>query len=385
MSDVADGLVDPNEDFEGALAGAAGIELPEERVGGDEDTSVAAGLTGLTEGQPRDEGGRFTPAAPASAEETPAAGPEEGQPAAEEEAAANPALAALLEQHGGNPEAALEALVQERENAQSLIGRQGSQLGELRSELDQLKGYVEALGNQPTQTPDLPLVNDDIVEGLETLHEQRGARGMMEWVIENRPELIETAEQVWAAEDPVTAAGFRARREAFQVLGSQEQAPATQPQYDPVIESMRQERALGNTIDQARADLGISEQDWPAVRDHITAAFEDENTSSLIKKAVVSPDPGQQLEGMKNLMQVARARAAAAATADATSQASAAAAQAAADRKKAATVVTSALRPAGAAQPAQGEQTSEERKSAFKQALLATEVTSVADGLTGLS
>ena len=382
MADVADGLVDPNEDFEGALAGAAGIELPGERSGGDEDTSIAAGLTGLTEEQPRDAEGRFTPAAPASSEETsPAEGPEEGQPAAE--AAANPALAALLEQHGGDPEAALEALITERENAQSLIGRQGNQLGELRSELDQLKGYVEALGSQPEPRADLPLVNDDIVEGLESLQEQRGTRGMMDWVIENRPDLIETAEQVWAAEDPVMAAGFRARREAFQILGEREQAPAQVS--DPVIESMRAERALGNTIDQARADLGISEQDWPAVRDHITAVFEDENTPSLIKNAVVSTDPEQQLEGMKNLMQVARSRAAAAATADATTQATAAAAEQAADRKKAATVVTGALRPSGVAQPAPGEQTSEERKSAFKEALLKTEVTSVADGLTGLS
>lgn len=383
MADVVGGP-DPNEDFQAALANAAGVEVPAEQTSPDVSTEVSAGLTGLEE-QPRDEQGRFAGSPAESSEEQPAEVPEEGQTEAEEEAPAqNEALNALIEQYGGDANAALEALVQERDNAQSLIGRQGSELGDLRSRLDQLQGYVEAIGNQPQQTPDLPLVNDEVVEGLESLHESRGARGMMEWVIENRPDLIDTAEQVWAAEDPVTAAGFRARREAFEVLGTQQEAP--QPQIDPIIESMRQERALGNAIDQARNDLGISESDWAAVRDQITPAFEDDNTPSLIKNAVVSTDPEQQLEGMRNLMQVARARAVATATANATQQASQVASQAAVERKKAATVVSGSLRPAGASTQGQpeGEMTSEERQGAFKKALMATEVTSVSDGLTGL-
>lgn len=383
MADVADGQVDPNEDFTAALAQAAGVEESAEQTEKDVDTSVSAGLTGLTEEPKRDEGGRFAPAATESSEEEPAADPEEGQPAEEEPT--NEALAALLEKHGNDPNAALEALLTERDNAQSLIGRQGNEVGELRSQLDQLKGYVESLSERQQPQADLPLASDELVEGLETLHEQRGARGMMEWVIENRPDLIETAEQVWAAEDPVNAAGFRARREAFEVLG-QNQAQAPQPQYDPVIESMRQERALGDTIDSVREELGISAEDWQAVSDQIIPAFEDDNTPSLIRNAVISGDPHQQYEGMRNLMQVARTRAAAAATADATEQASAAAAAQAVSRKEAARVATGSLRPATpAAQGQPAEMTKEERAGAFKKALLDTEVTSVADGLTGLS
>lgn len=386
MADVADGQVDPNEDFQAALAQAAGVEATEQTEK-DVDTSVSAGLTGLTEEtQQRDEGGRFAPAATDSGEKTPAAVPEEGQTAEGEETTVDPAVASWLQQHDGDAEAALAALVKEREHAQSLIGTQGNKLGEMERQLAELQGYVSALGQNAEPVPDLPLANDDLVEGLETLHEQRGARGMMEWVIEHRPDLIDTAEQVWAAEDPVTAAGFRARREAFQVLGSQE-AAAAPPTLDPVLESMRQERALGDTIDQVRAELAISDEDWAAVRDQITPAFEDDSTPSLIRNAVVSNDPTQQYEGMKNLMQVARSRALAASTASATEQASTAAAAQAAERKQAARVATGSLRPAGAATPGQpaAEMSKEDRTKAFHEALLKTEVTSVADGLTGLS
>jgi hypothetical protein len=116
-------------------------------------------------------------------EETPAAEvPAEGQTeAGEETPAVDPAVASWLEQHDGDADAALAALVKERENAQSLIGTQGNKLGELQRQFDQLQGYVEGLGNQQ-ETPDLPLVNDETVEGLESLYEQQGARGMMGWV-----------------------------------------------------------------------------------------------------------------------------------------------------------------------------------------------------------
>lgn len=367
---------DPNEDFTAALAEAAGVESPAESTP-DVSTEVSAGLTGLEE-QPRDDKGRFA-GSPASEEETPAEeAPEEGQ-AEPEEPAANPALASLIEQHGSE-QAALEALLTERENAQSLIGRQGNEVGELRNQLNELRGYVQGLGQQQEAPPEIPTLNEAVVEGLESLFEQQGARGAMGWVIEQRPDLIETAEQVWAAEDPVAAAGFRARREAFEVLGQQEEAP--QPQIDPVLDSMRQERALGDTIDRARDELQITPEDWQAISDQMIPAMEDENTPSLIKNAVVSTDPSQQLEGIKNLVLIARSRA----TAQATEQAQQVAATQAADRKKAATVVTGSLRPAGAStqgQPA-GDMTSAERQGAFKEALMKTEVTSVQDGLTGL-
>lgn len=376
--------VDPNEDFTAALAEAAGVESPAESTP-DVSTEVSAGLTGLEE-QPRDERGRFA-GSPEPTEETPAEeAPEEGQ-AETEEPAENPALAAYLEKHGGDSNAALEALLAEQEAAQSQIGRQSSEVGELRNQLNELQGYVQGLGQQqPEALPNLPTLNDEIVEGLESLQEQRGTRGMMEWVVDNRPDLIDAAEQVWAAEDPVGAAGYRARREFYTLQGEQEQAQPQEPQIHPALEPLVAERALISTIDQAQADLGIAEADWPAIQDHLVPAMEDESVPDLIKRAVASSDPAQQLEGMKSLIQVARSRAVAQATADATQQASQAAAEQAAGRKKAAQVVTGSLRPTGASTEGQPtEMTSAERKQAFKERLMKTEVTSVADGLTGLS
>lgn len=390
MDEVTPSGPDPNTDFQAALASAAGVEHTEQTEP-DVDTSVSAGLTGLEETQEterleqsRNDLGQFASADPESSEQEPAEVPsEEGQTAEGE--ASNPALSAFLEQHGGDPNAALEALLSERDNAQSLIGRQGNELGGLRNELEQLKGYVEGLGQRQQAPAELPLPSDDIVDQLETFQEQRGTRGMMEWVIDNRPELIDTAVQVWYAEDPAGAAAFQGRRSAYEVLGQNEQAAPQQPQVDPVLEQIRQERALGNTIDQVRTDLGIAEEDWQAISDQLVPAMNDDTVPSLIKNAVVSQDPSQQYEGLTNLVQVARSRAVAAATADASQQATKAAADQAKSRKQAAQVATGSLRPAGAStQGEPAEMTSQERASAFKKALLSTEVTSVADGLTGL-
>ena len=386
MPDVSEGLtsdVDSDAGFMAALAEQAGVEVPEGRLESlaTEDRSIAAGLAaGLDSGQPRDEGGRFAPAATESGEGTPAEGPAEGQPA-EGEPEVDPAVTALLEAHGGDANAALAALARERDNAQSLIGRQGQELGELRNAQARMEGQLEALlaGAASPAEPLTPVVTNETLEGLESMAEERGSRAMMEWVIDNRPDLIDHAIEVWHADDPLAAQRFAVKYDRNLESATQEPPQQAAPQSDPFIEGLRQEAIFTQSVDRARASLGIAEQEWPSIRDHVIPAFEDAGTSPLIKNAIVSDDETQRHQGMEALLQLARNRAISAAGAEATAQASDTAAAAAAARKQAAQVVTGSLRPVER-QPGE-EMTSEERVAAFHKRLLGTETTSVEEGL----
>jgi hypothetical protein len=214
------------------------------------------------------------------------------------------------------------------------------------------------------------------VEQLESLYERFGARGMMERVIESRPDLIDTAIEVWHADDPLSAQRFAVRYDM--ALNETTQAPA-QAAADPVMEGIRQQAIFTQAVDTARASLSINDEEWATLRDHVIPTFEDAGTSSLIKKAIVSDDAATRQEGMEALLQLARGRAISAKGAEATAEAQSTAQAEAAARKAAAQVTTGSLRPAER-QPS-SEMTSEERQEKFRQSLLDTETTSVEEGL----
>jgi hypothetical protein len=391
MPDVQEGLTDVDSDagFLAALAGAAGVEVSEERLAAaeSEDRSVSAGLTdGLTSDekndQPRDEKGQFAssePVAPESSEGEPEAEPVQGQPV-EGEPELDPAVTRLLEQNGGDAAKALAALAAEHANAQSFIGKQSQEVRDARERLARMEGQLETLMESGSSPSELPLLgaDDQTVEQLEGLYERFGARGMMERVIEARPELIDTAIEVWHADDPLAAQRFAVRYDSALAEGTRA-TQAAEPAVDPVMDGIRQQAVFAQAVDSARASLSIPETEWSAIRDQVIPAFEDPSTSPLIKNAVVSDDPATRQQGMEALLQAARTRAISAVSAEATAQAAAAAATAAAERKQAATVTTGSLRPAER-QPGE-EMTTEERTKKFHESLLGTETTSVEEGL----
>jgi hypothetical protein len=137
--------------------------------------------------------------------------------------------------------------------------------------------------------------------------------------------------------------------------------------------------------DAARTQHGVADESWPTVRDHVVGAFNDEGTSPLIKNAIISADPGTQLEGMKAIVQLAHQRAITAQTQQAEAQGQAEAAAEAEQRKLSAQVATGSLRPAAPEGKSVQEMTSEERIALFKQSLLQAPSTSIQDGLTGLT
>jgi hypothetical protein len=380
MPDVQDGLeldVNTQDGFEAALAKSAGVEVSPEASEGksEEDLSVAAGLA-----QSRDDQGRFTPAAPVVSEGDTEVVPAEGQTT--EEVPGDPAVTALLEKHGGDTVAALADLAEQHANAESLIGKQGQELGEARAlneRIAKLEGQLEAAQTyQAPQSFPLP-ASDEVVSGLENLYESRGAQGMMAWVAENNPDLIESAIEVWSADDPLAAQRFAVKYDRALEESQKEPAATLAPASDPFIDQLKNEAQFSSAVASARQSLGIADTDWDAIRTEVIPAFEDEATSPLIKNAIVADDATTRQQGMEALLQIARGRAVSAATTEATAKLAEDAGKQATERKLAATVATGSLRPAER-QP-DSQESREDAIGSFKKSLLDTETTSVEEGL----
>lgn len=373
-----DGAIDPNSNagFMAAVARQVGADVDAgelERIES-RNTRIADGLTFEGSDQPRDEKGRFAPAAPSSVEETAA-------PTTSDQGAADPDLAAYLDRTGGDPMAALAAAVREAKEAQSLIGRQGNDLGEerrarqeLAERLARLEGRMEA---QPQQR--LPIASAEDVSAAQEYVALHGGNAAMRYILSdqiNRPDLIEHVLEAWKSEDPVEAAGWNARyqtnlaiQEAEARRQQEQPAPAAQQQADP-------SRALLDTLEQVKSTIPANE--WLAVREHLAPLLDDPATPDAVKNAVVSDDGDIRTEGVTALVKLARRRVIAAAVDGEQQQHTDRTRQA----KAAAGLATGSLRPVQESAGKTEEQTREERISAFHQRLLGTETTSVRDGLT---
>lgn len=372
--------IDSDAGFQAFLAGQTGAELTEEQIESisDSDRSIAGGLEeeSAPRERPRDEKGRYAPAAqseePAEEEVAPT------EEAETEEEQVDPSLAQLLERHGGDPNVALQAVLRERDEAQSLIGRQSAEVGEVRKTLEQQQRQLQELMQRPQtpQTPPpLPGAGNE-VEALENLYEQQGGRQMMNWVVNNRPDLIESAEEVWAADDPLNATGFRSARIAYEITNAREAQAPQAPQQDRFVESLRMERQLSDSVRQVKEMTDPAE--WTLIRPHMEGLVEDTTVPEIIRKAAFSSDPSTQVQGIQALAQIARGRAIQAATEEAKKET----AVATTAKKKLAGVATGSLRPVAERKPSEGEpQTSEEIAKAFHAALLGTETTDVFAGL----
>jgi len=139
-------------------------EVPEQGAPPESVQAPAAPEAGSQEGQPRDEGGRFV--------------------------AKDPRAAQVLEKYDGDLDKALAAAA----DAQELIGRQGSELGELRSYRDQ----VEQQSSQYTPDQIAAYAVEDPAQAAALAYNQYG-RGSVPY---------EQALRSWGEVDPFTAARF---------------------------------------------------------------------------------------------------------------------------------------------------------------------------------
>lgn len=382
--------LDVNTDagFNAALAGLAGVEITEDAQRAldaleERNTSVAAGLTteeSVRPPQPRDASGRFAPAATEPEQEE----PEGAAPAVEEGGEQEDPWGSVPQELREE----FERVRQERDHAQTLIGRQSAEVGEVRQQMAELRGRLDAVMQTQAQAPPAPapFVDERTVEAVETAVAERGGPAVMQWALDARPDLEEIVLDAWYTVDERGARRFEARREAAQMLmAQQEQQPQQAAQPDPILADLRRERQMGATLQQVRSQVesgafaaaGIQPGEWGAIKDQLVPALEA--APGFIQNAVVSDDPNTQFEGMKALVQLARGRAVAAATAQATNQRTEQAKQA----KQVAQVATGSLRPVQERKPEDNTPESrEERIKRFHEQLLRTETTSVRDGLT---
>jgi len=138
----------------------------------EKDPEVA---TALAE-RPRDEKGRFVPA------EAEVEAPPEGTVETAEEAAVHDPTVAYLAKYGGDSAKALAAAVE----AQSKIGEQAREIGELRSQQEQYEQYLTSLQQQPGPVSDWDsLIEESPAQAAEIAYrqgdQQRYNQVMQEW------------------------------------------------------------------------------------------------------------------------------------------------------------------------------------------------------------
>jgi hypothetical protein len=375
MADVNEGLgtseagesVNSEAGFEAAMAAKVGrseeLEGREPRMG----TSIAEGLE--VAGEPkRDEAGRFAAEAP----EPEAVEPEEPTDEVEEPEGETPdELAALLAQHDNDPLKALAAVEERRKNAESLIGRQGNDLGEERRAREALEARLAALEQSTTQpmTAAPALSTEQIEEMVST----EGGFNAALWAVNNRPDLYEKVHRAWALEDPDAAADFRLdyklhlQQQAFDARLAQVQAP------DPYLVSQKTQAGINSTLSTLADEVG---DEWKTIAPHMMTALE--SVPQRVLAMVNSEDGEERLDAARIVADKARLLAGSELRAAAKAQQAAAGTE----RKKAATVLGAGQRPAA---PAAAEGQAPDRDAAiaaFKKELLGTETTSVNEGLT---
>lgn len=340
---------DPNTlaGFTAMLAAQAGKELSPERVAALEDnnTSVTGGLTTESpSGQPRTEDGRFAPAA------TPAEEPEKGAAPEEEE---------TVEVDPRDKQIA---------DAQEFIGRQSSELGELRERLAKMEGMLEERGRAPEPTfPDIPY---DRIEAA--VEEQGGPKVIQDLAAAGYPDghsAYDLAFQAWAEEEPGKASAAYTR-----YLVALRDAPAA-PAQDPRVDDLLAQQDV-DTMVEAMAKRHPDLATLP-----IEEVSKDEATPLFIKQGLDSPDVAVQEQALEAVIVLARARVTAGATAQVETERKSAVVAA----KQAAQVATGSLRPVESGSPDSGEETVSkvEATKAFQERILGlANRTSIKDGLT---
>jgi hypothetical protein len=376
--------VNTEQGFNEALAASAGRELSSDDLAKIEalkgsDRSIAAGLETPESTRPRDDAGRFvaTPEAPAPAAPTPAA------PVTPVEGAAPPAeqedpVAKLLAEYDGDANKALAAQLEKSANLESVLGRQGEELGSLRQlpeQLAELRGRVEGMAQTAPAAAPQPFVSAAQIGQAfsESDDPDRDGPAIMEWVVENAPDMIEQTVRVWKDYDPVGAADFAARKAFYEeVEKNKATPPASVATPDPWVEAQKFKEAIGGAVASSRKD--IPDAEWeklrPIIADEITKAPE------FLKKAIA--EESSRAEALGEIIAKSQARF----TRESTAAVAAAAAADAVAGKQAATVLTGSLQSPVVEVSPTGERTPEEVSKALRDALLATDTTDVASGLT---
>ncbi len=366
---VTDGLTEGDEGvdvntlggFEAAMA-KLGVE-PEEGDESSTDTSVANALTTA----PAEEQTPDPPEATPAKTDTPA----EAAPA--DTATEDPAVAAFLAKYDGDASKALKAAVE----AQSVIGRQGQEMGTLREQIAELRGMVTAQAASATAAP--PMTQEDAESRAAELVAEQGYHAAATMLVNESlksgdSKAYDALLANWVLENPIAAQRYDLE---FQLWKRDQDAPA--PKADPTLSRVKADQEVNDiattlgTLAQERGDA------WASIAPHMDAAID--HVHPTVAALVASNDPDDRLAGARIVADRAAVLAAKATPAAPVKSAAEIAAEAATARKVAGSrVATGSLRPV-TTEVATPEQRTEAIK-AFKDELLGTADTSVARGLT---
>lgn len=383
MPNVNDGLQQPAADeavnseagFAAALAGR-GVE-PDEADKAATDTSIASGLETVEPGKDRGPDGRFLP------KQTPDT-PEPKQDTSTDVAQVtsdDPAVASLLAKYDNDPVKALKAAAE----AQSLLGRQGQQIGTLSEQLAKQQGQIEALMATATR-PAMPALSDEQVEETASNlvattggYAQAATRAVNDALESGDFRVYDSLLEQWVIESPIAAQRFDLD---FQLWNRDQKAPAaTTQQSDQWVEEQKAQAAINATM--KRVQEAVGDEAFAAI---VTTGADGESamTKALatIPKAltdlIASNDPEEQYAATQLVADRARLLIGAAPAAPQDSEPGL---PVSVQRKlQGAGVATAGLRPV--APPAGSPQSREDVLKQFKQDILAAETTSVAAGLT---
>lgn len=198
------------------------------------DDGFAAALEGM--GLPPD--GGDPDAAEPNEGDSPAGDAGTEQPGGDtSEESVDPEVAAFLAKYGGDEKAALKAAVE----AQSVIGRQGQELGQLRTEQAKLQGQVEALLAQPRQSGPV-LSNEQITEVATSRVEELGytaaaAEAANVGHSTGDERAYKSIMEQWMIEDPAAAMDFNTD---FRLWQREQRAAAAAPKEEPGVPAWAQ-------------------------------------------------------------------------------------------------------------------------------------------------
>lgn len=270
-------------------------------------------------------------------------------------------LAALREE--------MASLRKEAENAQILLGRQATELGELRKSR-------EAPAETEEQTFAPAPITDEVEEQIADAIARNGGINIAQWAAVNAPHLYETVLDLWAESDERGAARKAAAFDLRLQTALREQGEA---QEYAANEQFIAE--VAPTLDKRVSELA-SEYGLEAGAEATDALLAEtlDNASPALKALVVSKDAEQREAGLHAILALAAVKGRATPPDPA---AAAAAAEALAKAKGEASLGTGGLH-LQQSQEAQEPQTEEEKlASAIVAGLTASKPTSVAAGLSG--
>ena len=350
--------LETDQGFTNRLAEKLGKEAPVVEGG---STSVQSGLTFGDQPERDPATGRFVPK---HEPEAPAA-PEAPEPPAEPEA---PAPESVIPPEAETRFAELE---RQLKDAQEFIGRQASEIGQLRQQ-----------PQQPAVPAPLPVVTQEVADQVYEWVGEQGFQQAMGWALQNnRHDLHDT---ILAAADALgdqyaaQALDYRVNLRVQEALMAREAQHPQQPQRDPYVVAQVQRETMQSAVAKVRTET----PNFDTLQPHFEKAIKDGGPE--LESMITSDDPQVVERGVRLATNVARGYAA-------TELAAAAAAEAAKAVpgreavKLAAQVATGSSRVGTGGESGDGTPTEQERAEAiqsFKDAIFNAPGTSVADGLT---